>query len=229
MQGSPPPTVAAAQVPAPPVSITTVGPDGNPQTIALPLSRGDVAALRAMRKELSSQLTSADGRRRKLSQQIMNTNGANRAGLEARIGVLDKRIVQLEADIAESGRQLSSAPAGLLAGSVQTSVESALSENLVPIGVTFIMFVLAPMALAFARTLWKRAGKMTTVVQVPVESAQRLERLEQGIEAIAIEIERVSEGQRFMTRLLSEGQPTLAAAQQAGQKVRAGLEERSRT
>ena len=228
MQGPLPPT-AATKAPPAPVSITTVGPDGNPQTISLPLSRADVAALRAKREELSSQLISADGRRRKLSDQIVNTNGANRAGLEARIGVLDQRIVQLEADIAESGRQLSSAPAGLLAGTLQTSVEGALSENLVPIAVTFTIFVLTPIALAFARTLWKRAGKMTTVVQVPVESTQRLERIEQGMEAIAIEIERVSEGQRFMTRLLSEGQPALAAPQQAGQKVRAGHGDHSRT
>ena len=32
----------------------------------------------------------------------------------------------------------------------------------------------------------------------------RLERLEQGVEAIAIEVERVAEGQRFATKLLSE-------------------------
>ena len=32
----------------------------------------------------------------------------------------------------------------------------------------------------------------------------RIERIEQGIEAIAVEVERVSEGQRFATRLLSE-------------------------
>ena len=32
----------------------------------------------------------------------------------------------------------------------------------------------------------------------------RLERLEQAVEAIAIEIERVSEGQRFVTKMLSE-------------------------
>jgi hypothetical protein len=31
-----------------------------------------------------------------------------------------------------------------------------------------------------------------------------MERLEQGMEAIAIEVERISEGQRFVTRLLSE-------------------------
>ncbi len=36
----------------------------------------------------------------------------------------------------------------------------------------------------------------------PVEL--RLERIEQAVEAIAIEVERVSEGQRFTTRLLTE-------------------------
>ena len=33
---------------------------------------------------------------------------------------------------------------------------------------------------------------------------QRLARLEQAVDAIAIEVERISEGQRFTTRLLSE-------------------------
>jgi hypothetical protein len=32
----------------------------------------------------------------------------------------------------------------------------------------------------------------------------RLERMEQAIDAIAVEVERISEGQRFTTRLLSE-------------------------
>ncbi len=34
--------------------------------------------------------------------------------------------------------------------------------------------------------------------------AERLERIEQAVDAIAIEMERVSEGQRFTTRLLAE-------------------------
>lgn len=33
---------------------------------------------------------------------------------------------------------------------------------------------------------------------------QRMERIEQAIDAVAVEVERVSEGQRFTTRLLSE-------------------------
>lgn len=36
------------------------------------------------------------------------------------------------------------------------------------------------------------------------ETSMRLERIEQAIEAMAVEVERISEGQRFVTRLLAE-------------------------
>ncbi|MEO7964689.1 MAG: hypothetical protein ABIT38_12380 [Gemmatimonadaceae bacterium] len=36
------------------------------------------------------------------------------------------------------------------------------------------------------------------------EIASRLDRMEQAIDSIAVEVERISEGQRFTTRLLSE-------------------------
>ena len=41
--------------------------------------------------------------------------------------------------------------------------------------------------------------------QVPTEVMSRLERIEQAVDAIAVEVERISEGQRFTTKLLSEG------------------------
>jgi len=52
-------------------------------------------------------------------------------------------------------------------------------------------------------------------------SDARLERVEQAVEAIAIEIERVSEGQRFVTKLLNErAQPIEGAARAAvGRRV----------
>jgi hypothetical protein len=40
------------------------------------------------------------------------------------------------------------------------------------------------------------------------EIAARLDRIERAVESIAVEIERVSEGQRFTTRLLSERSPS---------------------
>jgi hypothetical protein len=41
-------------------------------------------------------------------------------------------------------------------------------------------------------------------VQLSPQIDQRHERLEQGVDAIAIEIERITEGQRFVTKLLAE-------------------------
>jgi hypothetical protein len=40
------------------------------------------------------------------------------------------------------------------------------------------------------------------------ETTARIERIEQAVDAIAIEIERISEGQRFTTRLLSDRIPS---------------------
>jgi hypothetical protein len=50
------------------------------------------------------------------------------------------------------------------------------------------------------------------------DAAHRLERLEQAVDTIAIEVERVSEGQRFMTKLMTQN----AAAGGAGASVNGG-------
>lgn len=54
----------------------------------------------------------------------------------------------------------------------------------------------------WARRRFRRG--MAKNAAVPSELGERMERIEQAVEAIAIEVERVSEGQRFTTRLLSE-------------------------
>ncbi|HKY96661.1 MAG TPA: hypothetical protein VJL35_02290 [Gemmatimonadaceae bacterium] len=54
--------------------------------------------------------------------------------------------------------------------------------------------------------------RISEVSNAPMSDV-RLARLESAVEAIAIEVERISEGQRFTTRLLSEqhqGQPRMA-------------------
>lgn len=53
-----------------------------------------------------------------------------------------------------------------------------------------------------------RAWRGKTIVNAPSPellqpTEQRLERLEQATEAIALEVERIAEGQRFVTKLLS--------------------------
>jgi hypothetical protein len=63
-----------------------------------------------------------------------------------------------------------------------------------------IIIVGWPLARALARRLERKQGASETP-----ETRARLERIEHAIEAVAIEVERISEGQRYTTRLLSEG------------------------
>ncbi len=183
----------------------------------------DIAALRARRSELSNQLESATSRRNSLAGKLEDAEGVNKAGIEQRISLLDNRILQLESDLAETGRQLSSAPAGLTAAA-GVAAPFGLNPGQITgisivsvIGVTCVAF---PIALAIARNIWRRGSRRVAAAVAP-ESAERMERLEQAVDAIAIEIERVSEGQRYVTRLLTEGAASaLPVGQRAADPVR---------
>ncbi|MFI5311988.1 MAG: hypothetical protein ACHQQ3_12185, partial [Gemmatimonadales bacterium] len=57
-----------------------------------------------------------------------------------------------------------------------------------------------PVARAFARRIER--GDIAPSTLTP-DLADRLDRIERAVESVAIEVERISEGQRFVTRLLS--------------------------
>jgi len=227
-----PQATALEQVPVPPTPPAPPGPL-LPPTIRIggqggttiefptrPLTARDVQALRQRGSELSRQLTSANNRRNELSNALEDAEGVNRQGIEQRIAQLDQRIMGIEADIAQNGRLLASAPPSSLPVSSETRGASGAPFGLNPGQITGIsivgtIFVLFPIAIAMARNIWRR-GSYREAAPASGESAQRMERLEQAVDAIAIEVERVSEGQRFMTRLLTEGS---AQALSVGQKM----------
>lgn len=187
------------------------GPGNAAQTLAIPMTRAEVAAIRARRSELSSQLISASGRRRDLAEELRTASGSDRAGLEQRIAVLDERIVQLESDIAQTGRLLTGAPAGVLASARGEPILGGFQPGqVVAFAIVLTIFVLAPLAVGAAWMMWKRAAAAPVRHVIPPETAGRLERIEQAVEAIAIEVERVSEGQRFVTKLMSDAKPVPA-------------------
>jgi hypothetical protein len=218
----------AAQTPTPPARPTIVvqdAPGVGTFSITTPMSAREVAAIKAQRDELSNQLQSVDSRRSRLLSQLRQTGDPTAIkGLEDRLALLDKRQLQLESDIATTGQQLTSAPAGLAASTNAPLVAGLGSGQVVAISIVGIIFVLAPLTMGFARTIWKRANKPGLPPTAFTETAQRLERLESAVDTIAVEIERISEGQRFVTKLLSEGSPasSLLAAQRSPEALRAG-------
>jgi len=195
------------------------------------ITGADVAALKTRKNELSRLLNSASERRTEVQEALRGAGpGADRAGLEQRLAVLDGRIARLETEIDENSGQLASLDVTRFTSSTRGSSDvagkfgagTAWEEILGPIGILFVLFVLAPIAFSASRGIWKR-GSRPAVVASP-ESTERLERIEQAVDAIAIEVERVSEGQRFVTRLMSEGRPALGAGQGGMEPLRVGEE-----
>jgi hypothetical protein len=75
---------------------------------------------------------------------------------------------------------------------------------IVPLGAFVVAIVLAigvPLARAYARKMDAESRNP----RLPTEVTDRLERMEHALDSVALEVERISEGQRFTTKLLSEG------------------------
>jgi hypothetical protein len=210
---------AVPPVPPPQKPVITNEPGTDVYTVTAPLTVRDVAAIKARRDELSNQLTSASNRRSKLVSDLNASNNETaRRGLEERISILDKRMVQLETDIAQTGQLLTSAPAGLLATTESAGRIAGLgSGQITALSVVFTVVVLGPLAIGAAIVMLRRTNKAPLPPAAFTQTAERLERLEGSVDAIAIEIERISEGQRFVTKLLSDGQkiPALATGKRA--------------
>jgi hypothetical protein len=76
---------------------------------------------------------------------------------------------------------------------------------------------------AIVRISLRHREKMATMSQPPDARAiaERLMRMEQSIEAMAIEMERVGEGQRFVTKLLADRDQALPAASSSPERINA--------
>jgi hypothetical protein len=214
-----------ASAPTPRPGVVVTGIEGSPIiTIPAPRTEAEIDALKARREELSGQLQSVDGRRSKLLSQLRSTGDPTAVrGLQDRLALLDSRQLQLESDLQQIGQQLSSGAAGVIAStSVAPGFAGLGSGQTLALSIVFTVCVLGPLAVGFARTLLRRSNRPALPPAIFNETAQRLERVEAAVETIALEIERISEGQRFVTKLLSESQPApmLNAGQRSAEPVR---------
>lgn len=92
-------------------------------------------------------------------------------------------------------------PAGFGGGPAQGIPEAATIITLAFFAMIVLCVIGWPIARAFGRRIDRKTERTSNL---PDDVTERLTRIEQQVEAIAIEMERVSEGQRFTTRLLTE-------------------------
>jgi hypothetical protein len=159
----------------------------------------------ALRKELRNQLDRLEDQRGDLARELRSdqATSSERVGLEARLKETDARISSLEQQIAQA--DLGVAKAAAVPGAVVEPPpprRDGPPEEVFIIPVVFTIFVLFPIALAYARRIWRRGTAM--VAPIPREVTERLDAMGQAVESIAIEVERIGEGQRFLTRVMSE-------------------------
>lgn len=81
------------------------------------------------------------------------------------------------------------------------------------LGIAFLVTVAAVLILMpFTRALSRAIDRSKPRASVPPEVSTQLAQLSQAVDAIAVEVERISEGQRFTTKLLTDQSKTLLAA-----------------
>lgn len=184
-------------------------------------------AARAQRSELRNQLERAEERREEIQDLLSPRNTesplspVDRTGLEARLKDTDARIASLDQEIAAADQRVASAaavPGATIEPPRVQIVRNGPPEEAFVVGGLFIFFVMMPIAVAYARRLWKR-GAIATSMDMPAELTDRLNRLEQAVDAVAVELERVGEGQRYVTRVFTESQGQRALGGGAAEPV----------
>ena len=198
---------------APPASIPQPGTGTD---AGRPLTRQDVVDLEQRREALLLELAAVQTRHSAAIGELQTIRASplrDRPGRVNHANLLEQEIAQLEgrsarigADLEEAGRRLST---GFVASQIPplppppTPPMDFPFELLAGVAIVFIVVAVGPISLALARLIWKRATAPRGA-NAAWDSNPRLDRLEQSVDAIAVEVERISEGQRYMTRLLAE-------------------------
>jgi len=175
-------------------------PDAPPPATAL------YEAANSARQELRGQLDALVSQRHGYLREIEDhgdVGGQAVTGMQQRIVQIDGRIAEVDNLIKAADAQVATAAAIPGAVTIQPPQEWNGPPREVFFFAPFVILALfLPVSIAVARGVWKRGT--TKMAEFPREVMDRLSRLEQIGEATSLEIERIGEGQRFVTKLLTE-------------------------
>jgi hypothetical protein len=198
------PTPAPAQTPAPtpaPSAPDVLQPGVTSSTAA-------IDALRLQAQVLTDQMATLRGQRAGLETQSHMLHGPARAAIRSQLAQVNDQIAAVSGDLANVRAQIGArqAPVPFIGVPPRFGAfpqRHADPDLIVGLGFAFIFAVMMPIAIAHARRVWR--GKPIQTASSDELSGSRLARLEQAVDSIAIEVERVSEGQRFLTKVLGSG------------------------
>ena len=224
MQASAAPVPVPAQAPAAPSVPATQGAADGARVIGVEGMPGAALVLRGareQRRELRNQLEGLEQKRRELRNELEQTANSPdaRAGVLARLKEIDGRILATDALIGKADEAV--AAAASVPGATIEPPEPPRSgppEEAIIMGGLVMLAAVFPLSIAYARRIWKRGA--TIIAPVPREVQDRLDGLSHAVESIGLEVERIGEGQRFITKVMAGDHTPAVASLHAGGAAR---------
>ena len=184
--------------------------------------------LKSRQDVLNNQVRELTEKRDELAGNMSDRSGVDLEGAQNRLKALDAQLQQAEADLNAVTKEMAAAAPAELSYETRTVYRGFDDGDMVGAGfggaaIMFALFI--PLIYrTFRRLRWVPAG--TTSKQNPAIGGERIERMEMAIDSIAVEMERGSENQRFMTRLMTETQlaGTIAAVRGSTEAAKAAAE-----
>ena len=200
---------------------------GRAQEVARAGINEQLGNLQAQRGELQAQQGELARRRNQLDEQRHQASGPARAQLEARIAEIDARTARLDAQIQQVSDRIVETMARL---SDEAAVVVDVPQIRIPqinippmnfpqrrgpdMGQIGGMMAAEAVLLALIGFVFWRVGMKRMRDQferIFSTQSQQLTQLQQAMDVIGIEVERISEGQRYVAKVLTEGSPEGAA------------------
>jgi hypothetical protein len=209
---APPPQAAAPQI-APAIEQVVQG------------LRGEEAALNTQMSILLAQQQVLRTQTRSGGQAMRNAAANRMTDINMQIASTQVQLLHVRSELDAQG--IAAAPATAVAATVADQAPPPFfpppsthfldSDQVTAITIVFILAVLMPISIGLLRRMWRGSSKPSTQSVADVISP-RLDHLEHATDAIALEIERISEGQRFVTKVLAE-RPVNAPAPSPGHQA----------
>ncbi|HEX4935983.1 MAG TPA: hypothetical protein VFV33_22540 [Gemmatimonadaceae bacterium] len=163
--------------------------------------RASQATIDALNAQMAAERVAIE----QLTQQLVpGLSDAKETAITSQLEAAQERLSSLQAQLDQALGVTAAQPAAVIAPQIPPEMIPPAAENITYAFFTTVAIVAigVPLVRAFARWLDRRGAAPSAAI--PSDLAQRLDRLEQGVDAIAIEVERVSEGQRFANKLMGE-------------------------
>jgi len=194
------------QVPVPPAPPAVPVP-----AVAIARAQQSLDALQIQLAQLQAQTNALEAQRRVMTDQIRHRGTEVRVAVAPVLAQVDAQLAETQARLADVRAEVAARQGGshvVISGFPMGGFgRSPGFDPDVAAGLmfAFIFAVLMPISIAIAKRIW-RGRSIPVAPPIDTMIAPRLDRLEQAVDAIAIEIERIAEGQRFVTKVMTERQ-----------------------